>query len=72
MVHEKALENIHIIMRDLRLNDNLMGRVLVIPRGDFLQTLPVIPNSTLADEIHALIKHYFFNIRKISYILKYT
>jgi hypothetical protein len=53
MAHKKTLEALDVTMRDLRGNDSLMGGALLLLCGDFRQTLPVIPRSTPADEIHA-------------------
>jgi len=56
MAHKKMIEALDRTLRDLRKNDNLMGGVLLLLCGDFRQTLPVIPKSTMADEINACLK----------------
>jgi ATP-dependent DNA helicase PIF1 len=57
MAHRKALVALDVTLKDLRGNNNLMGGALILLCGDFRQTLPVIPKSTPADEIHACLKH---------------
>jgi hypothetical protein len=59
MAHRKALKALDVTLKDLRGNNNLMGGALILLCGDFRQTLPVIPKSTPADEIHAHLKHSF-------------
>lgn len=59
MTHKKSLEAIHRTMQDLRGNQNIFGRALILLSGDFRQTLPVIPRSTPADEINACLKSSF-------------
>ncbi|GBN01896.1 hypothetical protein AVEN_137406-1 [Araneus ventricosus] len=56
MAHKKSLEALDRILRDLRKNDQLLGGSLLLLAGDFRQTLPVIPNSTPADELNACLK----------------
>jgi hypothetical protein len=58
MAHRKALEALDVTLKDLRGN-NLMGEALILLCGDFRQALPVIPKSTLADELHVCLKHSF-------------
>ncbi|GBL98911.1 hypothetical protein AVEN_161026-1 [Araneus ventricosus] len=56
MAHKKSLEALDRNPRDLRKNDQLLGGSLLLLFGDFLQTLPVIPNSIPADELNACLK----------------
>ncbi|GBN07344.1 hypothetical protein AVEN_96606-1 [Araneus ventricosus] len=56
MAHKKSLEALDRTLRDLRKNDQLLGGSLLLLAGDFRQTLPVIPNSTPADELNACLK----------------
>ncbi|GBN42038.1 hypothetical protein AVEN_126136-1 [Araneus ventricosus] len=57
MAHKKSLEALDgTTLRDLRKNDQLLGGSLLLLAGDFRQTLPVIPNSTPADELNACLK----------------
>jgi ATP-dependent DNA helicase PIF1 len=57
MAHKRALEALDVTVEDLRGNNNLMGGALILLCGDFRQTLPAIPKSAPADEIHACLKH---------------
>lgn len=56
MAHKRALEALNLTLQDLRSNSSLMGGVVVVLAGDFRQTLPVIPHSTMADELSACLK----------------
>lgn len=56
MAHKKSLEAFDRTMKDLRKNAALFGGALVLLAGDFRQTLPVIPRSTVADELNACLK----------------
>lgn len=56
MAHKKALEALDRTLKDLRVNEQPFGRALIVLSGDFRQTLPVIPRSTPADELHACLK----------------
>ncbi|XP_055584901.1 uncharacterized protein LOC129737764 [Uranotaenia lowii] len=56
MTHKKALEALNNTLRDFRGNNELFGGTLILLSGDFRQTLPVIPRSTPADELHACLK----------------
>jgi hypothetical protein len=53
MAHKRALEALHCTLQDIRSNNSLMGGVVVVLAGDFRQILPVIPRSTMADELNA-------------------
>ncbi|GBN73469.1 hypothetical protein AVEN_137961-1 [Araneus ventricosus] len=56
IAHKKSLEALGRTLRDLRKNDQLLGGSLLLLAVDFRQTLPVIPNSTPADELNACLK----------------
>ncbi|XP_075428712.1 ATP-dependent DNA helicase Pif1-like [Ascaphus truei] len=56
MAHKKALEALNRTLQDLRNNKQIMGGAVILLAGDFRQTLPVIPRSTPADELHACLK----------------
>ncbi|GFW40603.1 ATP-dependent DNA helicase [Trichonephila clavipes] len=56
MSHKKALEALDRTLRDFRGNRRIFGGELILLSGDFRQTLPIIPRSTPADELHACIK----------------
>lgn len=56
MTHKKALEALNRTLKDFRGNNELFGGALILLSGDFRQTLPVIPRSTPADELHACLK----------------
>ncbi|XP_059149801.1 uncharacterized protein LOC131936752 [Physella acuta] len=62
MAHKKALEALGRTLQDLRSNKAVMGGVVLVLAGDFRQTLPVIPRSTMADELNACLKaSYLWN-----------
>ncbi|GBM54898.1 hypothetical protein AVEN_77809-1 [Araneus ventricosus] len=56
MAHKKSLEALDRTLWDLRKNYQLLGGSLLLLAGDSSQTLPVIPNSTPADELNACLK----------------
>ncbi|XP_075451164.1 uncharacterized protein LOC142492406 [Ascaphus truei] len=56
MAHKKSLEALNRTLQDLRNNKQIMGDAVILLAGDFRQTLPVIPRSTPADELHACLK----------------
>ncbi|GFV16612.1 ATP-dependent DNA helicase [Trichonephila clavipes] len=56
MSHKKALEALDRTLRDFRGNRRIFGGALILLFGDFRQTLPIIPRSTPADELHACLK----------------
>ncbi|GFS81360.1 ATP-dependent DNA helicase [Trichonephila clavipes] len=56
MSHKKAIEALNRTLQDSRDSTDIMGEILVLLAGDFLQTLSVIQRSTSADEIAACIK----------------
>ncbi|GFV41445.1 ATP-dependent DNA helicase [Trichonephila clavipes] len=56
MSHKKALEALDRTLRDFRGNRRIFGGALILLSGDFRQTLPIIPRSTPADELHACLK----------------
>jgi len=59
MAHKLALEAVDRTMKDLRGNSRRFGRAMILLSGDFRQTLPVIPESTAADEINVCLKSSF-------------
>ncbi|XP_068220018.1 uncharacterized protein [Palaemon carinicauda] len=59
MAHKQALEALNATLQDLRNNKFQMVAVTVLLAGDFQQTLPVIPRSTIADELNACLKASF-------------
>ncbi|GFV65181.1 ATP-dependent DNA helicase [Trichonephila clavipes] len=56
MSHKKALEALDRTLRDFRGNRRIFGGVLILLSGDFRQTLPIIPRSTPAHELHSYLK----------------
>ncbi|GFV93748.1 ATP-dependent DNA helicase [Trichonephila clavipes] len=56
MSHKKALEALDRTLRDFRGNRRIFGGALILLSVDFRQTLPIIPRSTPADELHACLK----------------
>ncbi|GFV10861.1 ATP-dependent DNA helicase [Trichonephila clavipes] len=56
MSHKKALEALDRTLRDFRGNRRIFGGALILLSGDFRQTLPILPLSTPADELHACLK----------------
>ncbi|GFW53690.1 ATP-dependent DNA helicase [Trichonephila clavipes] len=56
MSHKKALEALDRTLRDFRGNRRIFGGALILLSGNFRQTLPIIPRSTPADELHACLK----------------
>ena len=68
MAHKRALEALDCTLQDLRSNKFLMGGVVVVLAGDFRQTLPVIPRSTMADELNACLKasHLWIYVKKLT------
>jgi hypothetical protein len=60
MAHKKLLEALHHTLQDLCGNNELMGGSTVVWAGDFRQALPIIPRSTLADELNACLKTSHF------------
>lgn len=60
MAHKRSMEALDRSLKDLRGNDQLFGGALILLSGDFRQTLPVIPRSTIADELNACLKSSFF------------
>ncbi|XP_055880684.1 uncharacterized protein LOC106057028 isoform X2 [Biomphalaria glabrata] len=59
MANKKSLEALNITLKKLRRNNLLMGGVVVVLSGDFRQTLPVIPGSTVSQQFNACIKASF-------------
>ncbi|CAG4974232.1 unnamed protein product [Colias eurytheme] len=56
MAHKRSLEALDRTLKDLRDNQNIFGGAMILLLGDFRQTLPVIPRSTVADELNACLK----------------
>ena len=56
MAHKRSLEALDRTLKDLRDNQNIFGGAMILLSGDFRQTLPVIPRSTVADELNAYLK----------------
>ena len=54
---EKSLEALDQCLKDLRGKSKPFGSTLILLVGDFRQTLPIIPRSTLADEMNACLKN---------------
>ncbi|XP_075451755.1 uncharacterized protein LOC142492724 [Ascaphus truei] len=65
MAHKKSLEALDRTLKDLRNCQDIMGGAVILLAGDFRQTLPVIPRSTPADELHACLKssHLWHNVK---------
>ncbi|KAK6998606.1 ATP-dependent DNA helicase PIF7, partial [Biomphalaria glabrata] len=62
MAHKKSLEALNTILNEIRGSDTLMGGAVVVFSGDFRQTLPVIPGSTVSQQLNACIKSsYLWN-----------
>ncbi|XP_075437913.1 LOW QUALITY PROTEIN: uncharacterized protein LOC142476424 [Ascaphus truei] len=55
-IFNESLEALNRTLQDLRNNKQIMGGAVILLAGDFRQTLPVIPRSTPADELHACLK----------------
>lgn len=56
MAHKRSLKALDKTLKDLRDNQNIFGGAMILLSGDFRQTLPVIPRSTVADELNACLK----------------
>ena len=56
MAHKRSLEALNRTLKDLRNNQNIFGGAMILLSGDFRQTLPIIPRSTVADELNACLK----------------
>ncbi|GFW93891.1 ATP-dependent DNA helicase [Trichonephila clavipes] len=56
MAHKKSLETLNRTLKDLRGNEQLFGGAFILLAGDFLQSLPIIPRSILADDLNACLK----------------
>ncbi|XP_037910190.1 ATP-dependent DNA helicase PIF1-like [Hermetia illucens] len=56
MAHKRSLEALERTLKDLRDNQTLFGGAMILLSGDFRQTLPVIPRSTVADELNACLQ----------------
>ncbi|UYV81575.1 hypothetical protein LAZ67_20001571 [Cordylochernes scorpioides] len=56
MAHRHALEAVDITLKYCWQDQRPMGGVVLLLAGDFKQILPIIPRSTIADELHACLK----------------
>lgn len=56
MFHKRGFEALDRSLQDIRSNQSIMGGIVVVLAGDFRQTLPVMPQSTMADELNACLK----------------
>lgn len=56
------------ILKDLHNNKNIFSGDMILLSGDFGQTFPVIPRSTVTDEINACLKSS--NLRRYSKALE--
>jgi hypothetical protein len=56
MSHKFAFEAVNACFKDIKQNTKLFGGVPILLCGDFRQTLPVIVNGQMADEINACIQ----------------
>ena len=56
MAHKRSLEALDRTLKDLCDNQNIFGGAMILLPRDFRQTLPIIPRSTLADELNACLK----------------
>ncbi|CAF4865041.1 unnamed protein product, partial [Rotaria magnacalcarata] len=56
MAHKQALEALDRTLQDLRGNGKLVGGAVSLLAGDFRQTLPVISEGTMADELKVCLK----------------
>lgn len=65
---QKTFETLDRTLKDFRENYQPMGGNLLFFYGDFQQTLPVIPRSTLADELNAHLKASYLgrNVEKLT------
>lgn len=68
MAHKRALEALDRTLQDICSNKLLMGGIVVVLAGDFRQTLPVIPRSTMADELNACLKasYIWTHVKKLT------
>lgn len=56
ITHKRSLEALDRTLKDLRDNQNIFGGAMILLSGDFRQTLPVIPQSSVAEELNASLK----------------
>ena len=57
MMHYYDLDCLDRFLRELMVNDSVMGGKLVVLMGDFRQILPVIPHGSRADIVSATVKN---------------
>ncbi|XP_008181178.1 uncharacterized protein LOC103308839 [Acyrthosiphon pisum] len=69
MAHKLALKAVNRTMKYLRGDSRRFGGAMILLSGDFRQTLPAIPKSTLADEINACLKSSFlwWHVKKLKF-----
>ncbi|XP_055901879.1 uncharacterized protein LOC129938377 [Eupeodes corollae] len=56
VAHKRSLEALERTLKDLRDKQNIFGGAMILLSGAFRQTFPVIPRSTVADELNACLK----------------
>lgn len=56
MAHNRTSEALDRALKDLRSNQNLFEGAMILLAGDLRQTLPVIPGSTVADQLSTCLK----------------
>ncbi|XP_026465283.1 uncharacterized protein LOC113367922, partial [Ctenocephalides felis] len=56
ITHKRSLEALDRTLKDLRDNQNIFGGAMILLSGDFRQTLPDIPQSSVAEELNASLK----------------
>ncbi|XP_026475467.1 uncharacterized protein LOC113380443 [Ctenocephalides felis] len=56
ITHKRSLKALDRTLKDLRDNQNIFGGAMILLSGDFRQTLPVIPQSSVAEELNASLK----------------
>lgn len=68
MVRKKSLEALGRSLQDLRGNVRPFGNAVILLAGDFRQMLPVILQSTPADEINACLKYstFLFHVKTLN------
>ncbi|XP_026482097.1 uncharacterized protein LOC113389256 [Ctenocephalides felis] len=67
MTHKRSLEALNRTLKDLRDNQNIFGGAMILLSGDFRQTLPVIPRSTVADKLRRSLKssNWWRHVKKL-------
>ena len=67
MAYKISLGALDQSLQDLRGNVRLFGNAVILLAKDFRQTLPVIPQSTPADEINACLKYFLATCEEIKF-----